>query len=61
MSKKMFEVRIKERCIRHAVEEIEADDWEQAEEIAMKMYYDDKLDFEYTTDDVNIEAEELTS
>jgi len=60
MSKKMFEVRIKERCIRHAVEEIEAEDWEQAKEIAMKMYYDGKLDFEYSTDDLDIESEELT-
>jgi hypothetical protein len=56
----IFEVTIKERCIRHAVEEIEADTWEQAEEIAQKMYYDQKLEFEYTTDDVNFEAEELT-
>jgi len=55
-----FEVRIKERCIRHAVEEIEAEDWEQAKEIAMKMYYDGKLDFEYSTDDLVIESEELT-
>lgn len=56
-----FEVTIKERCIRHAVEEIEADDWEQAEAIAQQMYYDQKLDFEYTSDDVQFEAEELTN
>lgn len=54
-----FEVRIKERCIRHAVEEIEADDWEQAEAIAQQMYYDDKLDFEYTTDDIDFDTEEI--
>ena len=56
-----FEVTIKERCIRHAVEEIEADTWEQAESIAQQMYYDQKLDFEYTSDDVQFEAEELTN
>lgn len=61
MSKKMFEVRIKERCIRHAVEEIEADDWEQAEEIVREMYYNNQLNFEYTTDDLDIDTEELTS
>lgn len=54
-----FQVTIKEKCIRHAVEEIEADDWEQAEKIANDMYYANKLDFEYTTDDINIEAEEI--
>lgn len=57
----IFEVRIKERCIRHAVEEIEADDWEQAEMIAQQMWGDDKIDFEYTTDDVEFEAEEIES
>ena len=55
-----FEVRIKEKCIRHAVEEVEADDWEAAEEIVREMYYNDQLDFEYTSDDLDIEAEELT-
>ena len=55
-----FEVRIKEKCVRHAVEEVEAEDWEQAEEIAMQKYYDGKLDFEYSSDDLDIESEELT-
>ena len=54
-----FEVRIKEKCVRHAVEEVEADDWEQAEEIVREKYYNNQLDFEYTTDDLDIETEEL--
>jgi hypothetical protein len=54
----IFQVSVKEKCIRHAVEEIEADDWEQAEKIALDMYYGNKLDFEYTRDDLDIEAEE---
>ena len=48
------------KCIRHAVEEVEADDWEAAEEIVREMYYNDQLDFEYTSDNLDIEAEELT-
>lgn len=56
----MFEVTIKERCIRHTIEEIEADDWEQAEDIAQKMYLADKVTFDYTTNDVEFEAEEST-
>lgn len=55
-----FEVTIKEKCIRHAVEEVEADDWEAAEEMVRQMYYNNQLDFEYTSDDLDIEAEELT-
>lgn len=55
-----FEVRVKERCVRNAVEEIEADDWEKAEEIVREMYFNNQLDFEYSTDDVEFEAEELS-
>ena len=55
-----FEVRIKEKCVRHAVEEVEAEDWEQAEEIVREMYFNNQLDFEYSTDDLDIESEELT-
>jgi hypothetical protein len=54
-----FNVTVKERCVRHAIEEIEADDWEQAENIAKKMYFACKLDFEYATDEVYYEAEEI--
>ena len=54
-----FEVRIKERCVRHAVEEVEAEDWEQAEDIVREMYYNGKLDFEYSTDDIDFDTEEL--
>jgi hypothetical protein len=60
MSKKIFEVRIKEKCVRNAVEEVEAEDWEQAEEIVREMYYNIQLKFEYSTDDLDIESEELS-
>jgi hypothetical protein len=60
MSKKIFEVRIKERCIRRAVEEVEAEDWEQAEEIVREMYYNNQLDFEYSADDIYFNTEELS-
>ena len=56
----IFEVTIKERCIRHTIEEIEADDWEQAEDIAQKMYLDDKITFDNNINDVQFEAEEST-
>jgi hypothetical protein len=55
-----FEVRIKEKCVRHAVEEVEAEDWEKAEEIVREMYFNNQLDFEYSTDDLDIESEELS-
>ena len=55
-----FEVCIKERCVRHAVEEVEAEDWEKAEEIVREMYFNNQLDFEYSTDDLDIESEELS-
>lgn len=55
----IFEVRIKQKCTRYAVEEIDATDWEEAEAIAWKKYFDGKIEFENDNDELSFEAEEL--
>lgn len=55
---KTFEVTIRETTVRTATIEIEADDWEQAEELARSEYYAG-IDFDDEDEDLEIETEEV--
>jgi hypothetical protein len=55
-----FEVRIIERSYRSTTVEVDAEDWEQAEDKANAMYHTGGVDFEdsYETEEVEFEVEE---
>jgi len=53
-----FEVYVKETAIRKGWVEVEASDWEMAEEKAREMYYSNAIDFEYCNEEIECEVED---
>ncbi len=56
--KMIFTVTVTETDVKQAKLEIEANDWEQAEEIANQQWQDGLVEFDNEYNDINIEAEE---
>jgi hypothetical protein len=56
--KMIFTVTVTETDVKQARLEIEADDWEQAEEIANQQWQDGLVEFDNEYNDINIESEE---
>ena len=55
---KTFEVYVKEKATRKAWVEVEAKNWEEAESKVRDLYYSNAIEFEYDTEDLEIEVED---